>query len=71
MRDPRLRLALVITSLQVLGQVALGFDLSIAQILLPILACALVEVVVTWRRTGSMVWPASAILTGNSVAFLL
>jgi len=71
MRDPRLRLALVITSLQVLGQVALGFDLSIAQIVLPILACALVEVAVTWRRTGSPVWPASAMLTGNSVAFLL
>ena len=32
--DPRLHLAAVIVSLQVLGQVAFGFELSIAQILI-------------------------------------
>ena len=32
-RDPRLHLAAVIISLQVLGQTAFGFSLSIAQIL--------------------------------------
>ena len=31
--DPRLHIAAVVVSLQVLGQTALGFDLSIAQIL--------------------------------------
>ena len=70
-RDPRLRLALVISSLQVLGQVALGFDVSIAQILACLLACGLVEVAVVWYRTRALAWPASALLTGNSVAFLL
>ena len=34
LRDPRLHLAAVIISLQVLGQVAFDFDLSIAQILI-------------------------------------
>ena len=34
LRDPRLQLAATITSLQVLGQVAFGFRLSIVQILL-------------------------------------
>jgi hypothetical protein len=34
LRDPRLHLAATITSLQVLGQVAFDFKLSIAQILI-------------------------------------
>ena len=39
-RDPRLHLAAVIVSLQVLGQVAFEFDLSIAQILIALLTSA-------------------------------
>ena len=69
--DPRLRLAAVILSLQVLGQVALGFHVSIAQILVSIGACALIELAVGLARDRRLVWPASAMLTGNSVAFLL
>ena len=42
--DPRLHLAAVIISLQVLGQVAFDFDLSIAQILIAIGTCAVLEV---------------------------
>ena len=42
-RDPRLHLAAVITSLQVLGQVAFGFRLSIAQILISLGTCAVIE----------------------------
>src|SRR5256885_496951 len=71
LRDPRLHLAAVIVSLQVLGQTVLGFELSIAQILVSILTCAGIEVALTfWRRRGLM-WPASALLTGNGVAFIL
>jgi hypothetical protein len=69
--DPRLKLTVVIVSLQVLGQTVLGFKVSIAQILLTILACAVVEFAVTYFRQGALVWPASALLTGNSVAFIL
>jgi Na+-translocating ferredoxin:NAD+ oxidoreductase RnfD subunit len=69
--DPRLKLTVVIVSLQVLGQTVLGFKLSIAQILLTILACAVVEVIITYFRQRALVWPASALLTGNSVAFIL
>jgi len=69
--DPRLKLTVVIVSLQVLGQTVLGFKVSIAQILLTILACAVVEIVITYFRQGALVWPASALLTGNSVAFIL
>jgi hypothetical protein len=69
--DPRLRLALVITGLQVLGQTVLRFKLSIAQILVSIAVCALVEVGITYWRQGAIVWPASAVLTGNSTAFIL
>lgn len=70
--DPRLKLTVVIVSLQVLGQTILGFKVSIiAQIPLTILACALAEVFITYFRQGALIWPASALLTGNSVAFIL
>ncbi|MGZ6897859.1 MAG: hypothetical protein ACXVJZ_10525 [Acidimicrobiia bacterium] len=70
-RDPRLHLAAVITTLQVLGQVALGFELSITQILVALLTCAVLEVVIVFRRQRVVAWPASALLTGNGVAFIL
>ncbi len=69
--DPRLHLAVVITTLQVLGQVAFHFRLSIAQILVAILTCAVLEVVITFRKQKALIWPASAMLTGNGVAFIL
>ncbi|HZP27595.1 MAG TPA: hypothetical protein VFC99_01475 [Acidimicrobiia bacterium] len=70
-RDPRLHVAAAIVSVQVLGQVSLGFELSIAQILVSILTCGLLEVAITLRRSRAIVWPASALLTGNGVALIL
>ena len=70
-RDPRLHLAAVIVSLQVLGQIAFEFRLSIAQILISIGTCAVLEVAIVLRREHMLVWPASALLTGNGVAFIL
>jgi hypothetical protein len=69
--DPRLHLAAVIISLQVLGQVAFDFRLSIAQILIAIGTCALLEVGIAFFRQHVLMWPASAMLTGNGVAFVL
>jgi hypothetical protein len=69
--DPRLRLGVVIISLQVLGQTLLHFKVSIAQILVSIAVCALVDTGVSYWRQRAIVWPASAILTGNSTAFIL
>ena len=69
--DPRLHLASVIVSLQVLGQVAFEFRLSIVQILFSLLTCAVLEVAIAFRRRGVIMWPASALLTGNGVAFIL
>ena len=71
LRDPRLHLAATITSLQVLGQVAFHFRLSITQILLSLLTCAVLEVAITAHRRHVLMWPASALLTGNGVAFVL
>ena len=71
LKDPRLHLAATITSLQVLGQVAFHFRLSIPQILLSVLTCAVLEVAITARRRRVLMWPASALLTGNGVAFVL
>jgi Na+-translocating ferredoxin:NAD+ oxidoreductase RnfD subunit len=69
--DPRLRVSAVITALQVLGQTVLGFKVSIAQILVSIGVCALVEAIGMLWRQRILAWPASGILTGSSVAFIL
>jgi Na+-transporting NADH:ubiquinone oxidoreductase subunit NqrB len=71
LRDARLHLAAVIVSLQVLGQVAFEFRLSIAQILVALFTCAALEVGIAFRREKVIMWPASALLTGNGVAFIL
>jgi Na+-translocating ferredoxin:NAD+ oxidoreductase RnfD subunit len=71
LRDPRLHLAATITSLQVIGQVGFHFQLSIAQILLSVGTSALLEVAIAFRSRRVILWPASALLTGNGVAFVL
>jgi Na+-translocating ferredoxin:NAD+ oxidoreductase RnfD subunit len=71
LRDPRLHLAGVIVTLQVLGQTAFDFQLSIAQILVSLVTCAVLEVAIALRRQKVLMWPASALLTGNGVAFVL
>lgn len=70
-RDPRLRLAAVIITLQILGQTVLGFKVSVAQILVTIGTCAVIEFAVLLWRDHMLAWPASAMLTGNSASFIL
>jgi hypothetical protein len=70
-RDPRLHIASVLLSIQVLGQVGLGFHVTVFQIIAAILTCAVIEVAITYRHSGALVWPASAMLTGNGVALIL
>src|ERR1700750_666710 len=69
--DPRLHLAAVIISLQVIGQVGFHFELSISQILLAIGTAAPLEIGVAMSQQHVLMWPASAMLTGNGVAFVL
>ena len=71
LRDPRLHVAAVLLTLQVLGQTVLGFRLSIAQILACLVAGALIEFVVVFFKDHAIIWPASGLLTGNSTAFIL
>jgi Na+-translocating ferredoxin:NAD+ oxidoreductase RnfD subunit len=71
LRDPRLHVAAVIITIHVLGQVTLGFRVSIPQILAAILTCAVMEVAITFRTARAFVWPASAMLTGSGVALIL
>jgi Na+-translocating ferredoxin:NAD+ oxidoreductase RnfD subunit len=70
-RDPRLGIAAVVLSLQALGQVGLHWPVSIPQILAAILTCAIIEMVMAFRRQRAIVWPASALLTGSGVALIL
>jgi hypothetical protein len=68
--DPRLKLSATIITLTILGLTILSFQVSIPQILACVLLSAIVEVIVTYRREHVLVWPASAIQTGVSVAFI-
>jgi Na+-translocating ferredoxin:NAD+ oxidoreductase RnfD subunit len=70
-RDPRLHLAAVIFSLHALGQVAFDFRVSIAQILVALGTCAVLESSIEFSRRRVIMWPASALITGNGVAFIL
>ena len=70
-RDPRLHVAAVIITVHVLGQVGLGFWVSVPQVLAAILTCAILEVAITFQQTKTFVWPASAMLTGSGVALIL
>jgi hypothetical protein len=71
LRDPRLHVAAVLLTLQVLGQTVLGFRLSIAQILICLATGALIEFFVVFFKDHAIIWPASGLLTGNSTAFIL
>ena len=70
-RDSRLHVACVVITLHTLGQVGLGFHVSVPQILAAILTTALLQVAITFRQTGAFVWPASAMLTGSGIALIL
>jgi Na+-translocating ferredoxin:NAD+ oxidoreductase RnfD subunit len=70
-RDPRLHVAAVIITIHVLGQVGLGFHVTVPQILAAILTCFVIEVALTFRQSRAFVWPASAMLTGSGVALIL
>jgi Na+-translocating ferredoxin:NAD+ oxidoreductase RnfD subunit len=70
-RDPRLHVAAVIISVHVFGQLGLHFRVSVPQILAAILTAAIIEIALTFRQTRSIVWPASAMLTGSGVALIL
>ena len=71
MDDARLHVAAIILSIHAIGLVALDFHVTVPQILAAILSCALLEVVVQFRRQQAVVWPASAMLTGSGVALIL
>jgi ASPIC and UnbV/FG-GAP-like repeat/NQR2, RnfD, RnfE family len=70
-KDPRLHLGATFVVLYILGFTQFHFKLSIPQILFSILTCALIEVVVTARQRKVILWPASAMQTGNSIAFIM
>ncbi|HEY3084346.1 MAG TPA: hypothetical protein VGK28_02720 [Candidatus Dormibacteraeota bacterium] len=70
-RDPRLHVAAVLLTLQLLGQTVLNFRLSVAQILICLATGALIEFGYGFFKDKVILWPASGLLTGNSTAFIL
>lgn len=71
LRDSRLHVAGVVITLHTLGQVGLGFHVSVPQILSAILTCFALQVAITFREKRAFVWPASAMLTGSGIALIL
>ncbi len=71
LKDPRLHVAAVLLTVQLLGQTVLGFRLSVAQILLCLAAGALFEFAIGLFKDKLIMWPASGLLTGNSTAIIL
>lgn len=69
--DARLHTALVIVSIHVIGITTLGFEVSVPQIVAAILTAGVIDVFLTYRRSGRLVWPASGMLTGSGVALIL
>ena len=69
--DSRLHVAAIVITLHTLGQVGLGFHVSVPQILAAILTTAVLQAAITFRQTRSFVWPASAMLTGSGIALIL
>jgi Na+-translocating ferredoxin:NAD+ oxidoreductase RnfD subunit len=63
--------AVVVLTVHVLGQLGLGFWVSVPQIVAAIGTCALLEIAITFRQTRQLVWPASAMLTGSAVALIM
>ncbi len=70
-RDARLHTAAVIISIHIIGITALGFRVSVPQILSAIVTAGVIDVVLTFRQSGKLVWPASGMLTGSGVALIL
>lgn len=68
--DPRLKLSATIWTITILGLTILNFQVSIPQIAVTVLLCGAIEVVYTYRRQHVLVWPASSLQTGISVAFI-
>src|SRR3989449_8427584 len=69
-RDPRLHVAVVLLTLQGLGQTVLNFRLSIAQILICLATGALIEFGYGFFKDKVLMWPARRLLTVNSAAFI-
>jgi ASPIC and UnbV/FG-GAP-like repeat/NQR2, RnfD, RnfE family len=70
-KDPRLHVSATFLVLYVLGMTQFHFRLSFPQIVVSILTCAIIEVAVTFRQKQMIIWPASAMLTGNGIAFIM
>src|SRR5260370_6922530 len=70
-RDPRLHVAAVLLTLQLLGQTVLDFRLSVAQILICLATGALFEFVVGFFKDRVIMCPARRPPTATPTAFLL
>jgi hypothetical protein len=70
-KDPRLHVSATFLVLYVLGMTQFHFRLSFPQIFASVLTCGVIELALTFRQKRMIIWPASALLTGNGIAFIM
>ena len=68
--DPRLKLTATIWTITFLGLTVLSFQVSIPQISVTVLLCGAIEIGYLYRKERVLAWPASALQTGISCAFI-
>jgi enediyne biosynthesis protein E4 len=71
MRDPRVTLAIALTTWTVFGQTFLYFNRDVTQLAVAVLTGCLLDVAVTWWRSRQIVVPISAYITCLSIGILI
>jgi hypothetical protein len=70
-QDPRLSVSAVVMSVLIIGIAALGFRVSIPQILASLITALVIDGVWTFRQTGKLIWPASGLNTATGIALIV
>lgn len=69
--DPRLMQIAILASFTLLGKFVLGFDVSWLQVAAAVLTACLLDAALSYSRSGTVLVPASALISGLSLGLLL
>lgn len=69
--DPRIVQITILTTVTLLGQLVFYFRINPLQILTVLITSVLLDIALTYRQTGMIVFPASGFISGLSLALLL
>jgi hypothetical protein len=61
----------VVMSVLIIGIAALGFGVSVPQILSALLTAFVIDTALTYRKSGKLIWPASGLNTATGIALIM